>query len=515
VKADVSSSGPPLVELKGISKRYGDLLANDGIDLAIAPGEIHALLGENGAGKSTLVKILYGVIEPSVGEILWEGRPVAIPSPVDARDLGLGMVFQHFSLFDELTVAENIAVALSDQWNLAMVRSRLGEISRVYGLALEPDRAVWTLSAGERQRIEIVRCLLQNPRLLILDEPTSVLTPQEAEHLFVTLDKLSADGCSILYISHKLEEVRRLCRSATILRAGRVVASIDPRARSAREIAALMVGTEVGDVRTGTPHVPKGEMLKVDNLSMPPRSVHGQTLHGIRLTAHAGEIVGIAGVAGNGQGELFAALSGEWLSDRADTVMIAGKPCGTAGVDARRRLGAAFVPEERLGHAAAPTHRLSENTLISHAAAEVSRSGFILLGAAKRLARSIIKSFDVRTPEADPQARKLSGGNLQKFVIGREIIRRPKLLIVDQPTWGVDAGAARLIRQALVDLASEGSAVVVISQDLDELFEVADRMAVIHHGHMSALRPISEWTKEAVGLEMLGAANSLGAAHAV
>jgi len=515
VKADVSSSGPPLVELKGISKRYGDLLANDGIDLSIEPGEIHALLGENGAGKSTLVKILYGVIEPSAGEIRWEGRPVTIGSPVEARALGLGMVFQHFSLFDEMTVAENIAVALSEEWNLATVRSRLSEISRTYGLALDADRAVWTLSAGERQRIEIVRCLLQNPRLLILDEPTSVLTPQEAEHLFVTLDKLSADGCSILYISHKLEEVRRLCRRATILRAGRVVATIDPRARTAREIAALMVGNEVGEIRTDAPHMPQGEVLRVDHLSMPPAGLHGQALRDINLVARAGEVVGIAGVAGNGQNELFAALSGERLADRADAVVIAGRACGTTGIDGRRRLSAAFVPEERLGHAAAPTHRLSENTLISHAATEVSRSGFILLNAAKRLARSIVKSFDVRTPETDPQARKLSGGNLQKFVIGREIIRKPKLLIVDQPTWGVDAGAASLIRQALVDLAREGSAVVVVSQDLDELFEVADQMAVIHQGQLSPLKPIGAWTKEAVGLEMLGVAQAQGGAHAV
>jgi simple sugar transport system ATP-binding protein len=515
VKADVSPSGPPLVELKGISKRYGDLLANDGIDLAIEPGEIHALLGENGAGKSTLVKTLYGVIEPSAGEIRWEGRPVSIASPVEARALGLGMVFQHFSLFDELTVAENIAVALSDEWSLSTVRSRLSEISRTYGLALDADRAVWTLSAGERQRIEIVRCLLQNPRLLILDEPTSVLTPQEAEHLFTTLDRLSAEGCSILYISHKLEEVRRLCRRATILRGGRVVATIDPRASSAREIAALMVGNEVGEVRTDAPHHIQGEMLKVSHLSMLPAGLHGQTLQDINLVARAGEVVGIAGVAGNGQSELFAALSGERLSDRADAIVIAGKASGTLGIDARRRLGAAFVPEERLGHAAAPSHRLSENTLISHAATEVSRSGFILMNAAKRLARSIVQSFDVRTPEGDPQARKLSGGNLQKFVIGREIIRKPKLIIVDQPTWGVDAGAARLIRQALVDLARNGGAVVVVSQDLDELFEVADRMAVIHQGQLSPLKPIGEWTREAIGLEMLGVARAHGDAHAL
>ncbi len=495
----------PLVELRGITKRYGDLLANDGIDLAIAPGEIHALLGENGAGKSTLVKILYGVVEPTAGEIRWQGRPVTIGSPVQARALGLGMVFQHFSLFDEMTVAENIAVALSEDWSLGKVRAKLADVSRAYGLSLEPDRAVWTLSAGERQRIEIVRCLLQNPKLLILDEPTSVLTPQESEHLFTTLDRLAAEGCAILYISHKLEEVRRLCRTATILRGGRVVGTLDPRQRSAREIAALMVGGEVGEVRATRARGPQGEVLRVSGLSLAPASLHGKALVDIDLTVSAGEIVGIAGVAGNGQSELFAALSGERLSGTASAITIAGRACGTAGIDERRRLGAAFVPEERLGHAAAPTHRLSENTLVSHhGGGEVNRSGFIVLDSAKRLARAIIQSFDVRTPEGDPQARKLSGGNLQKFVIGREMVKKPKLLVVDQPTWGVDAGAARLIRQALVDLAAQGSAVLVISQDLDELFEIADRLAVIHDGRLSPLRPAAEWTREAIGLEMLG-----------
>jgi simple sugar transport system ATP-binding protein len=504
-----------LVALRGISKRYGDLLANDGIDLLIEPGEIHALLGENGAGKSTLVKILYGVVEPSAGEILWQGRPVTFASPVQARALGLGMVFQHFSLFDELTVAENIAVALSGDWTLAKVRSRLSEVSRTYGLVLEADRAVWTLSAGERQRIEIVRSLLQDPKLLILDEPTSVLTPQESESLFATLQKLAAEGCSILYISHKLEEVRRLCRRATILRAGRVVATLDPRERSAREIAAMMVGAEVGDVRTGAPPAGSGEVLRVRGLTMPSASLHGKALTGIDLSVDAGEVVGIAGIAGNGQTELFAALSGERLAAGADLITIAGRPCGTFGVDARRRLGAAFVPEERLGHAAAPNHRLSDNTLVSHhAEGQVSRAGFIMSRTARRLAAAIVRAFDVRTPEPDPPARKLSGGNLQKFVVGREIIRKPKLLVVDQPTWGVDAGAARLIRQALVDLARGGSAVLVISQDLDELFEIADRMAVIHEGALGALRRTAEWNREAVGLEMLGTGQGQGASHA-
>jgi general nucleoside transport system ATP-binding protein len=503
----------PLVSLRRISKRYGDLLANDGIDLAIAPGEIHALLGENGAGKSTLVKILYGVIEPSAGKILWQGLPVRIASPIAARSLGIGMVFQHFSLFDELTVAENVAVALAGEWTLRRVRARLVEVSRGYGLELEPDRTVWTLSAGERQRIEIVRCLLTHPKLLILDEPTSVLTLQEAERLFQTLERLAVQGCAILYISHRLDEVRRLCRSATILRAGRVVAMLDPRQRSSREIAAMMVGADIGEVRATAPIEGHRETLRVANLTLPPESLHGKALRSVHLSIAAGEIVGIAGVAGNGQGELFAALSGERLSTRRSDVVITGEPCGLVGIDARRRLGAAFVPEERLGQAAVPNHRLSENAVLSHHAAGATvRAGFVDTGAARRLARAIVQSFDVRAPGRDPAARKLSGGNLQKYVVGREIIRRPKLLVVDQPTWGVDAGAARLIRQALIDLAGEGGAVLVISQDLDELFAIADRLAVIHNGALSPSRPTRTWTREEIGLAMMGLAEDI--AHA-
>jgi ABC-type uncharacterized transport system ATPase subunit len=505
-----------IVALRGITKRYGDLLANDSVDLAISGGEIHALLGENGAGKSTLVKILYGVIGPTAGEIVWEGRPVVLQSPVDARSLGIGMVFQHFSLFDDLTVAENVAVALPHM-SFSEVRERLEVVSREFGFALDPERAVWTLSAGERQRIEIVRCLLQEPKLLILDEPTSVLTPQEAETLFVTLERLSAAGCAILYISHKLEEVRRLCRSATILRGGRVVATIDPRERSAREIAALMVGAQVGTVVTEEALVDREPVLQVASLDMPPEELHGRTLSGISFEVRAGEVFGIAGIAGNGQSELFAALSGERLSPRPEAIRITGHACGHSSIDARRRRAAGFVPEERLGHSAAPTHTLSENTLLTHhATSPVMRGGMILVEATRRLARDIVKAFDVRAPQGDPEARTLSGGNLQKFVIGREIVHRPKLLVVDQPTWGVDAGAAQLIRQALVDLARQGSAVLVISQDLDELFELTDRLAVIRDGTLTPARPRSAWTREEIGLAMLGvrAAGRSEVAHA-
>ena len=503
-------AGAPLVALAGLTKRYGGALAVDAVDLAVAPGEIHALLGENGAGKSTLVRMLYGAVRPSAGTIRWQGRAVMLDSPVAARALGIGMVFQHFSLFDALSVAENVAVALSGAGaRLPAVRARLAALSRGYGLALDPDRAVSTLSAGERQRIEIVRCLLQDPRLVILDEPTSVLTPGEAEQLFTVLERLAREGRALLYISHRLDEVRRLCARATILRAGRVVATIDPRAHAARAIAGMMVGGAVGEVR---PHAPApdgaADILTVAGLDLAPASVHGRRLAGIGLAVRAGEILGVAGVAGNGQGELFAALSGERPAGRAEAVRIGGVACGTRGIGARRRLGAAFVPEDRLGHAAVPAHALSENALLSRHATDdgLVRRGLVALSALRRLAGTIRQGFDVRPPGGDPRARALSGGNLQKFVVGREIARRPRLLVVDQPTWGLDAGAARLIRQAIVDLASAGSAVLVIGQDLDELIEIADRLAVIHDGRLSPARPAAAWTREAIGLAMMGVA---------
>lgn len=503
-----AETGDTLLAVEGLTKAYPGVIANDGVSFAVRRGEVHALLGENGAGKSTLVKTIYGLVRPDTGRMIFAGRPYEPASPSAARAAGVAMVFQHFSLFEEMTVAENVAVALPER-PFEAVRKELAEVSKGYGLALEPDRAVWTLSAGERQRIEIVRCLLQKPRLLVLDEPTSVLTPQESERLFETLTRLSEEGTAILYISHKLEEVRRLCRAATILRGGKVVATLDPRAKSARDIAALMVGTEVGEVRA---HLSRGtgeEVLRVESLSLPPEALHGKALADVALTVRAGEIVGVAGVAGNGQSELFAALSGERLAPNAGDIVVAGTGAGRLGIDARRRLGAAFVPEERLGHAAAPSHALSENTVLSHhATSGLVKAGFVAFEAAGRLARSVIGHFDVRAPAGDPAARKLSGGNLQKFVVGREILRGPKLLVVDQPTWGVDAGAARLIRQALVDLAAKGAGVLVISQDLDELFEIADRMAVISDGRLSRLRPVSEWSREAIGLEMMGVAGT-------
>jgi general nucleoside transport system ATP-binding protein len=497
----------PLLVAEGLTRRFGALVANDAVDLTVMPGEIHALLGENGAGKSTLVKMLYGLLAPDAGRILWQGAPVALPNPRAARALGIGMVFQHFSLFDALSVAENVALALDTAQPLPQVAERLHAVSRTYGLPLEPGREVWRLSVGERQRIEIVRCLMQDPRLLILDEPTSVLTPQEAEGLFDTLRQLSAEGRAVLYISHKLDEVRRLCQAATILRGGKVVERCDPRQETAASLARMMVGTHVAAVRRAEGGPPPGPVrLRLDNLSLPAADLHGTSLRSVSLELAAGEILGIAGVAGNGQDELFAAISGEALAPRAADITLEGVPVGHEGINERRRCAAAFVPEERLGHAAAPRMALSENALVAGHAA----NGFVSRGLIRRdrmlaWVDAVTRSFDVRKGPRDPEARALSGGNLQKFVVGREILRQPRLLVVAQPTWGVDAGAASLIRQALLDMARAGASVLVISQDLDELFEISDRIAVIFHGRLSPARPAAGLTREAVGLLMGGA----------
>jgi len=496
----------PLLRAIGITKRYGDFLANDGIDLDLFQAEIHALLGENGAGKSTLVKVMYGLIQPSAGELQWMGKKIVLGGPSEARALGIGMVFQHFSLFENLTVAENVALGLPPTESFAQISGRLEETARVYGLPLDPKREVWRLSVGERQRIEIVRALMQNPKLLILDEPTAVLTPQEADQLFIVLGRLKSEGRAILYISHKLDEVKRLCDTATILRGGKKVATCDPRRETAVSLARMMVGADIGEVKAASGRSASQPRLVIHRLSMQPDDPHGTHLDDVSLEVRGGEIVGIAGVAGNGQDEFFAALSGERLASGEGAIVIDGKAAGLLGVTERRRMGAAFVPEERLGHGTAPRMKLSENALLTgHAASGMVKRGFINKPATLATVDRTTKSFDVRKAKRDPEAVSLSGGNLQKFVVGREILREPGVLVVSQPTWGVDAGAAATIRQALIDLAARGAAVLVVSQDLDELAEIADRIAVMFHGRLSPPLSAAEATREALGLLMGGA----------
>ncbi|MBR1206011.1 MULTISPECIES: ABC transporter ATP-binding protein [unclassified Bradyrhizobium] len=495
----------PLLQTVGLTKRYGSFLANDKIDLDIRPQEIHALLGENGAGKSTLVKTIYGLIQPSEGEIRWQGRTIVLSGPADARAHGIGMVFQHFSLFDNLTVAENVALGLDGKEPFKDMSARLEQVSRTYGLPLDPKREVWQLSVGERQRIEIVRALMQNPQFLILDEPTAVLTPQEADQLFIVLNRLKAEGRAILYISHKLDEVKRLCDTATILRGGRKVETCNPRAETAASLARMMVGGEIMEVKAAASRQITVPRLLVNDLNLVPDDPHGIRLEHISFELRGGEILGIAGVAGNGQDELFAALSGERLAKDPGTIVIDGHAAGHLSITRRRKLGAAFIPEERLGHGTAPRMRLSENALLTgHAIGNMVLHGFVNTAATLKTVDRTTETFDVRKAKRDPEAASLSGGNLQKFIVGREILRDPVVLIVNQPTWGVDAGAAAVIRQALLDLAAGGAAVLVTSQDLDELAEITDRIAVMFHGRLSVPVPTAEASRETLGLLMGG-----------
>src|SRR5215470_9983620 len=513
-----SSANPgdtSLLQTIGLTKRYGTFLANDAIDIEIWPQEIHALLGENGAGKSTLVKTIYGLIQPSEGEMRWQGERMVLSGPSEARARGIGMVFQHFSLFENLTVAENVALGLDGQESFKDMSARLEQVSRVYGLPLDPKRDVWRLSVGERQRIEIVRALMQDPRFLILDEPTAVLTPQEADQLFMVLERLKEEGRAILYISHKLEEVKRLCDTATILRGGRKVSTCNPKAETAASLARMMVGTEIKEVKLAAKREATVPRLVVNDLNLEPDDPHGVRLKNISLELKGGEILGIAGVAGNGQDELFAALSGERLAQDPGTIVIDGIAAGHLSITQRRKLGAAFVPEERLGHGTAPRMKLSENALLTgHAASRMVKHGFIDTAATLAAVDRTAQAFDVRKAKRDPEAASLSGGNLQKFVVGREILRNPAVLVVSQPTWGVDAGAAAVIRQALLDLSAAGCAVLVTSQDLDELFEIADRIAVMFHGHLSEPLATADATREKLGLLMGGSALEKETAHA-
>jgi len=500
-----------LLDIRGISKTYPGVKANDDVSFSVGVGEVHALLGENGAGKSTLVKMIYGLVRPDEGSMEFRGGAYAPAAPREARGLGVAMVFQHFSLFEALNVAENVALGMENPPPMRELAARIRAVSEEYGLPLDPTRMVGDLSAGERQRVEIIRCLLQDPKLLIMDEPTSVLTPQEVEILFKTLRQLSAEGTAILYISHKLEEIRSLCDGATILRRGKVVGTCVPRETTAREMAELMVGATLTPPERRANA--KGEVvLGVTDLSVASPIPFGTSLKNISFTVARGEVLGIAGVAGNGQDELLLALSGE-LRTEPDRIRIAGHAAGDRGPGDRRKAGLVAAPEDRYGHAAAPDMSLVENAFLTGGLRRgLVRKGFIDWAATRTFADEIIATYDVRTPGNHVAARALSGGNLQKFLIGRELDQSPEVIVINQPTWGVDAAAAAAIRQAILNRAAEGAGVVVISQDLDELLEVADMFAVLNEGRLTKPRTVEGLTIHEIGL-MMGGAHGMEVAH--
>jgi simple sugar transport system ATP-binding protein len=493
------------LEMQAMTKEYPGCKANDQVNLAIKHGEIHALLGENGAGKSTLMKMLYGVVKPDQGNILWNGHLTTISEPAAARALGIGMVFQHFSLFDTLTIAENIALALGDQAGHPNTLSRrIKETSNRYGMPLDPERRISTLSTGERQRVEIVRCLLLDIQLLILDEPTSVLTPQEVDALFETLHTLKSEGCSVLFISHKLHEVTALCDSATILRAGKVSGHCIPKQETPASIARMMVGNDTPISNETRRAIGKQTFVKVSDLSTYPQGLFDVALKNINLTVKKGEIVGIAGVAGNGQEELLKALSGEAPEKNSQAITFGEDIVDAMSPLKRRRLGLAFVPEDRLGRGAVPEMDLCENALLTSFDQGLVTKGFLNKQKIKVLADKIIKKYKVKASGNHSHAASLSGGNLQKFIIGREVEQQPKFLLMSHPTWGVDIGAQVAIHQAILSLRDQGCAVLVISEDLDELYKISDRLGAICDGQLSPFLATDDLPLPQLGRWMAG-----------
>jgi ABC-type uncharacterized transport system ATPase subunit len=506
----------PRLQLAGITKTYPGVVANSNVSLIVMPGETHAVLGENGAGKSTLMKIIYGAVKPDAGTVLFNGQPVHIRNPQEARALGISMVFQHFSLFDTITVAENVWLGLDKKLSLQDVTRSITAKAAEYGLDIDPSRPVHTLSVGEMQRVEIIRALLTNPQLLILDEPTSVLTPQAVEKLFVVLRKLASQGCSILYISHKLHEIRELCNACTVLRGGQVTGDCIPSQESNASLSKMMIGAEPLQL-TRQGQQAGAVVLRVQNLTLAREDQFGVDLAGITLEVRAGEVLGIAGVSGNGQKELLSALSGEDVRAVPGSIHIDATDVSRLHPGGRRKLGLHFVPEERLGRGAVPTLGLAHNLLLTRQESIVHpkfAGGWVRVRQLEAQAADIIQRFNVKAGGPRAVARSLSGGNLQKFIMGREIDANPTLFIVAQPTWGVDVGAAAQIRSEILALRDAGCAVLVLSEELEELFELSDRLHVIANGQLSPSVPIGEATVETIGEWMSGLWNAQEVAHA-
>ncbi|MEO8188592.1 MAG: ABC transporter ATP-binding protein, partial [Burkholderiaceae bacterium] len=488
--------------LRNITKRYPAAIANDSVSLQVMPGEIHALLGENGAGKSTLIRIVYGLTRPDAGKIAVDGAIVDIDSPRRARSLGIAMVLQQFALFDSLSVLQNIALGLPPA-PITAIESRVVKLAAQYGLEVDLAERVHDLSASERQRIEILRALMSAPRVLILDEPTSVLTLRAIERLFETLKELANGGMSIVFISHKLHEVRRLATRCVVMRAGKVVAEVDPRTQSDASLAQLMLGVEPSIIATHESAAAEialeAQQLGISGLEQ------RECLTDVSFDVRSGEIVGIAGIAGNGQQTLMAALAGELLVE-SRAIRLFNQPVGRMNAAQRRARGLRYVPEQRLGHAAVSGMTLADNALLTDAALQSSAA--LNIARAHIAAAEIVQRFHVRAATIDQNIETLSGGNLQKFIVGREVSPEPRVLLLDQPTSGVDAGSAAAIRNELIALREAGCAILIVSEDIDELYELADRLIVMANGRMSRPHVPRQLSSAELGRLMAGKWNA-------
>jgi ABC-type uncharacterized transport system ATPase subunit len=503
-------SGRPRIEhleMKGVTKRFPGVLANERVDFDVRAGEVHALLGENGAGKSTLMKVLYGMYAPDEGEVWLNGQPVSIASPTDAIELGIGMIHQHFMLVESLTVAENVALGLPSSrgplTDLDRVSKRILELADVYGLRVDPDACVWQLAVGQKQRVEILKALYRGAALLILDEPTAVLTPQEVDEFFVTLRQMTKDGHAIIFISHKLHEVIDITDRVTVLRDGKRVDSCETAGCTKADLARMMVGREVTMKPYRVDLEPGEARLVLQNLhALSDRET--LALRGVDLAVHSGEILGLAGVSGNGQRELAEVITG--LRPLTDgQVFLEGEDVTGLKPGSHTDKGMAYIPEERMKDGMIQNFSVAENIILrDHNKAPFSRSGFLLLRIIAQFADKLIQSFQVKTPSRETPVKSLSGGNIQKVVLARELSRQPRVLIAAQPTRGVDIGATEYVHAQLLEQREKGTAILLISEDLDEVMALSDRIAVIYEGQIMGIVDGEKVTPEQLGLLMAG-----------
>ena len=506
--AAAAGAGAPAVELRGITKRFPGVVANRDVNITVARGQVHAIVGENGAGKSTLMKILYGMQRPDEGTISLDGQPVVLHSPADAISRGVGMVHQHFMLADNFTVVENVVLGAEPRRGLrldtATARRRVLEIGRRYGLEVDPDVLVERLGVGDRQRVEIIKVLYRGARTLILDEPTAVLVPQEVDELFQALEELRSQGLSILFISHKLDEVIAVADEITVMRRGTTVATVRPSGTTSRRLAELMVGSELPSPVTADSTVTGTPVLQVSGLGLADDNGR-DLLADVTFTIHAGEVLGIAGVEGNGQAELVETIMGMRPAG-AGEVRLAGEDVTAWSTRRRREAGCGFIPEDRQRHGLLVTEPLWENRVLGHQTRAPNVRGWLIdRGGARADTQRIVSEYDVRTPSIDTLAQALSGGNQQKLIVGREMSGSPRVLIASHPTRGVDVGAQAAIWDLLRRARAEGLAVLLISADLDELIGLSDSLKVMLRGRLVADVDPATVTPEELGSAMTGA----------
>lgn len=509
-EANKLPSGMPRIdslEMRGITKRFPGVLASDHVDFDVKSGEVHALLGENGAGKSTLMKILYGMYRPDEGEILLNGKPVDISSPSDSIRLGIGMIHQHFMLVPTLTVAENVALGLPSSrgvlTDLDVVSKRILELADVYGLKIDPSAYIWQLSVGQQQRVEIIKALYRGAALLILDEPTAVLTPQEVDELFVIMRQMVKDGHALIFISHKLHEVVEICNRVTVLRDGRKIGTRPTSETTKQGLANWMVGREVGLAPDLGNSEIKEVRLKLDRVACgSDRGTPG--LRGVSLEVYSGEILGIAGVSGNGQRELAESITGLRKVTAGKVFLESEEITNMAPGDVTERM-LSYIPEERMRDGMIHEFTIAENMVLrEHHKMPYSRYGFLNLREISKHADELIRKFQVKTPSQETHARNLSGGNIQKVVLARELARNPRVIIAAQPTRGLDIGATEYVREQLLVERRKGAAVLLISEDLDEILSLSDRIAVIYEGQVMDIVSRADATPENLGLLMAG-----------